>query len=160
MSIRLLSLILLVLLVACSGSDKQVVQDSIETNDPVGCGAVTRSGTTVQESILGTWRNTERYLVNPGDSVERIITFNSENSFQSISTIYNGCPYVQSTDPNAGCDGWYSMEEAENGYFTYESGTITLYFSGMEEKMTIHSISQNTLSISVGASCNVNFSRM
>ncbi len=124
------------------------------------CGMPLQSAIGTQVDILGTWSNSERYLINQGDPVERVITFNSENTFQSISTIYNGCPYGEVTDPSMGCDDWYSGEESQNGFYTFESNIIVLYFSDISEEIIVHRIADNSLVVSVGNSCDVLFQRL
>ena len=142
---------------------QSIPAEDIANTDPVmpeDCGMPLQSEIGTQENILGTWSNSERYLINQGDPVERVITFNSENTFQSISTIYNGCPYGEVTDPSMGCDGWYSGEESQNGFYTFESNIVVLYFSDISEEIIVHRIADDSLVVSVGNSCNVIFQRL
>ena len=142
---------------------QSIPAENIANADPVmpeDCGMPLQSAIVTQEDILGTWSNSERYLINQGDPVERLITFNSENSFQSISTIYNGCPYGEVAEPSMGCDDWYSGEESQNGFYTFESNIVVLYFSDISEEIIVHRIAENSLVVSVGNSCDVLFQRL
>lgn len=170
--LSILSSLSLFLVSACSGGNSDEYGPECTGNsscppaatpEPIHQGERCEGGgyiSTDPNEILGTWKNEERYLIAPGDPVERMITFNAENFFQSLSIVYNGCPYEENPAPESGCDGWYSQEISEMGYFTYADSKVTLYFSEKEEVLLVKGVSQDEINFSVGDSCAVVFKRM